>query len=239
MVEYDGTEFVGFQKQERGRTVQEELEKALAEFGNKPVRIIGGGRTDAGVHALGQTASFTIEWARDLSILQRALNAKLPHDLAVRSLMEVPEGFSARHDAKSRTYRYTVLNQDSRSPLQDRYSFWVSGQLDVEAMRTAAHQLVGKRDLSPFGTPPRGDNAVRELMRAEVWREGSHVHFELEANAFLYRMARRIVGTLLDRGRGVIGLDEFLEIVQGLRHSGDSAPARGLTLIQVKYDLES
>lgn len=239
VLEYDGTDFLGFQRQKRGRTVQEELERALGEFGLDSVRIVGGGRTDAGVHASGQAASFKIEWARDLTTLQRALNAKLPRDLAVVFLRTVPDDFSARHSAKSRTYRYTVLNQACRSPLVERYAHWVAEPLDHELMRAAARQLIGKRDWSAFGTPPRGDNTVRDMVRAEVWREGSRVYLEFEANAFLYRMVRRLVGTLLQVGRGEISEAEFLEIVHCRRRAGDSAPANGLALIQVKYDLES
>lgn len=239
VLEYDGTDFLGFQRQKRGRTVQEELENALAEFGREAVRVVGGGRTDAGVHASGQTASFEIEWPRDLTTLQRALNAKLPRDLAVVSLRQVPEGFSARYSATSRTYRYSVLNQEARSPLSTRFAHWVPEPLDVESMDAAARGLTGKRDWSAFGTPPHGDNAIREMLRAEVWREGPKVLFELEANAFLYRMVRRIVGTLLQVGRGVMRQAEFEEVIQCKRRSGDSAPANGLALIQVKYNLES
>ncbi len=239
VLEYDGTDFVGFQRQKHGRSVQGELEQALGEFGAEPVRLIGGGRTDAGVHAAGQTASFKIEWTRDLDTLQRALNAKLPRDLAVRALCQVPDDFSARYSARSRTYRYTVLNQPVRSPLQERYALWVAPPLDVEAMRVDAQYLLGTRDFGAFGTPPRGDNTVRELKRAEVWREGAKVCCEFEANAFLSRMVRRLVGTLLMIGRGEIGLKELDEILQRKRRAGDSVPPQGLALIKVKYDLEA
>ena len=239
VLEYDGTDFVGFQRQKRGRTVQETLEDALGEFGDEPIRIVGGGRTDAGVHALGQTSSFRIDWAHDLPTLQRAINAKLPCDLAVQSLRQVPEDFSARFSAKSRTYLYAVLNQPQRSPLQERYALRYAGTLDVESMRIGALQLVGRHDLGAFGTPPRGENTVRELMRAEVRRQEARITFEIEANAFLYRMARRIVGTLLLLGRGEIDLDAFRKVIARERRAGDAAPAHGLTLVQVKYDLET
>jgi tRNA pseudouridine38-40 synthase len=237
VLEYDGTEFVGFQRQKRGRSVQEEFERALGEFGDQPVRIVGGGRTDAGVHATGQTASFKIEWTRDLETLQRALNAKLPRDLAVKSVRPVPDGFSARYSALSRTYRYAVLNQPVRSPLQERYALWMAGPLDVEAMAVAARQLVGMHDFGAFGTPPRGDNTVRELIRAEVWRERATIHFEFEANAFLYRMVRRLVGTLLQIGSGKLDLKGLACVLQRKCRAGDAVPPHGLTLIQVKYDL--
>jgi tRNA pseudouridine38-40 synthase len=240
ILEYDGTEFVGFQSQKYGhlRSIQDEFERALAECAGKQVRIVGGGRTDAGVHASGQTASFKIEWPYDLDTLQRALNAKLPRDLAVKALREVQDDFSARYSARSRTYRYTVLNTPVRSPLQERYALWVSSPLDVEPMQAAAHVLVRRKDFGAFGTPPRGDNTVREIKQARVWREGSHVMFEFEADAFLYRMMRRLVGSLLKVGLGQIGVGEFQEMVERKRRAGDSAPPHGLVLVQVRYDLE-
>jgi tRNA pseudouridine38-40 synthase len=235
VLEYDGTDFVGFQRQKRGRTVQEEFEKALAEFGERQVRIVGGGRTDAGVHAAGQTASFKMEWSRDLETLQRALNAKLPRDLAVRTLREVPDHFSARYSALSRTYRYTVLNQPVRSPLQERHALWEPIRLNVDPMREAARRLIGTRDFAAFGTAPHGDNTVRELMRANVWVEDVKVFLEFEANAFLYRMVRRMVGTLLQLGRGEISLEEFQAVLLRKRRAGDSVSPQGLALIEVKY----
>lgn len=237
VLEYDGSDFFGFQRQKRERTVQEELESALAEFAGEAIRVTGGGRTDTGVHASGQTASFNIKWNRDLGTLERALNAKLPRDLAVKSLREVPSQFSARKNALSRTYRYTVLNQPVRSPLQARYALWVSTPLNVEEMRIAGSFLVGKRDLGAFGTPPNGDNTTREIRRLDVRREGSKVLIEIEANAFLYKMARRIVGTLLSVGRGEIGQTEFEEIAARKRPARDSAPANGLELTGIRYDL--
>ncbi len=220
-----------------GRSVQAELERALGEFGDRPVRIVGGGRTDAGVHATGQTASFKIEWTHDLETLQRALNAKLPRDLAVKSLRQVDENFSARYRAQSRTYRYTVLNQPVRAPLQERYALWLAAPLDVAAMSEAAQCLVGTHDFGAFGTPPHGDNPVRELMRAEVWRAETKIYFEFEATAFLYRMVRRLVGTLLQVGRGELTARELSQVLLSQRRAGEAVPAHGLTLIQIKYDL--
>jgi tRNA pseudouridine38-40 synthase len=236
VLEYDGTDFFGFQRQKRERTVQGVLEEALGEFCAKPIRVVGGGRTDAGVHASGQTASFKIEWKRDLYTLERALNAKLPRDLAVKSLRQVPEDFSARYSALSRTYRYTVLNQLVRAPLQERYALWEAVPLNIEAMYLAANQLIGTRDFGAFGSPPHGESTVRSMIRSEVWGEGARVLFDFEANAFLYRMARRLVGTVLAVGRGEIGSTDFQEIVERKRRSREPAPPNGLTLIEIKYD---
>ncbi len=236
IVEYDGTDFAGFQTQKGGRTVQAELERALAEFGDKPVRIVGGGRTDSGVHAAGQAASFTIDWNRDLETLQRALNAKLPADISIRRLVEVPAGFSARYSAQSRVYEYRIYCAKARSALKGRFALWVPAPLDAEAMEQAARLVVGRKDFRSFGTPPRGENTVREMKAARVWRDGEYICLRFEANAFLYRMVRRLVGSLLQVGRGEITVEQFQEIVDGKRKSGISAPPQGLTLLEIKYD---
>ncbi len=239
VLEYDGTEFIGFQRQKHGRSVQEELERALGEFGQKPVRIVGGGRTDAGVHAAGQTASFKIEWTHDLETLQRAINAKLPRDLAVKSLRVVPENFSARYSAQSRVYDYTIWNYPVRSPLGERYRWWIAERLDVASMMAASQLLIGTHDFCAFGTSPRGGSTVREMKGAAVWRAAEQVICNFEANAFLYRMVRRLVGTLVQVGRGDIGLNEFREVLEQKRRAGDAAPAQGLCLSAIKYDFDN
>ncbi len=235
ILEYDGTDFEGFQVQKRGRTVQGELERAIARVTGETVRIVGGGRTDSGVHALGQGAHFDTGWDRPLPTLHRALNAVLPKDLAVRSLVAVDQAFSARYSALSRAYRYTILNRPIRSPLVERYALLVSEPIDVELMDAAARVLVGKHDFGAFGTPPRGNNTVREMHQSRVTRDGDTVRVDLEANAFLYRMVRRIVGTLLLVGKGKMGIDEFREVLAQKRRAGQSVPPHGLCLVAVRY----
>lgn len=237
IIEYDGTDFKGFQLQGSKRTVQGELERALHKITGEKIRVVGAGRTDTGVHATGQGAHFDTAWNKSPEILQRALNAVLPTDIAIRSLIETPKDFSARHSAKSRTYRYTILNQSIRSPLTGRYALLVPEPLNVEAMNAAAQCLIGEKDFSAFGTPPRGDNTVRHVYRAQVEREGERVLIEIEANAFLYRMVRRIVGTLLLVGKGSVSIDEFRQVIAKERRAGESVPPQGLCLIQVKYDM--
>jgi len=237
IIEYDGTEFEGFQVQERERTIQGELECALHKITGEKTRITGGGRTDSGVHALGQGVHFDTAWQRQLEVLQRALNAVLPNDIAIRTLHHVPPDFSARYDAKSLAYRYTILNQTIRSPLLQRYALVMPEPLDAEAMDAATRCLIGKHDFGAFGTPPRGDNTVREMYRAQVRREGERVLIDLEATAFLYRMVRRIVGTLLWVGKGEMSVAEFREVLAKQRRAGQSVPPQGLCLVAVKYDL--
>jgi len=244
ILEYDGTEFQGFQTQRNGRTVQAELERALTEFlpqaqrRGARVKTVGGGRTDAGVHAHGQACSFRIEWTHDLEIFRRALNAKLPTDIFVRRVVAVPEKFSARYSALSRVYEYRVWNHPERSVFQTRYAAWIPEALDVTAMADAARFLVGTHDFAAFGSAPQGDNTVREVKRVEVRRAGDEIIFTFEANAFLYRMVRRMVGTLLLVGRGALAPDEMNDVLQRKRRAGFSAPPQGLTLLEIKYDIE-
>ena len=235
-IEYDGTDFEGFQIQARKRTVQGELERALRQITSEKIRVIGAGRTDTGVHATGQGVHFDTTWNRPPEILQRAFNAVLPNDLAIRTLIRVPNDFSARYSAQSRTYRYAILNQAIRSPLAARYALLVPEPLDVDAMDAAARCLIGKQDFGAFGTPPRGDNSVREVYRAHVTREGARVVFEIEANAFLYRMVRRIVGTLLLAGKDALSVAEFCEVLAKKQRAGQSVPPQGLCLVEVKYE---
>ncbi len=235
VLEYDGTDFQGFQIQKNGRSVQQELEHALYDFAKTRVKTVGGGRTDAGVHARGQTASFSIEWTRELEIFQRALNAKLPNDIYVRRVVEVDEKFSARYSATSRVYQYRVWNHPERDVFRTRYAYWIPEPLDAHAMQVAAQPLVGKQDFGAFGSPPQGTSTIRHLLRADVTRHGDEIFFDLEANAFLYRMVRRIVGTLLWVGRGKMRPAEMENVIQRKRRSGFSVPPHGLTLMEIKY----
>lgn len=243
VLEYDGTDFQGFQSQPNGRTVQAELERALAEFLPRAsrldgrVKVVGGGRTDAGVHALGQTVSFDLDWPHDLELFRRAWNAKLPTDIFVRRVVEVPPSFSARYSAQSRVYLYRVWNHPERSVFHCRFAHWVMTPLDVPAMQTAALPLVGTHDFSAFGSPPQGHNPVRQLQRLDVERAGDEIHFTFEANAFLYRMVRRLVGTLLLVGRGALPPDSILTVMARKRRAGFAAPPAGLTLLEIKYKL--
>lgn len=232
---YDGTDFQGFQIQKNGRSVQAELERALYDFGKARVVTVGGGRTDAGVHAQGQAVSFRIEWAHDLEIFRRALNAKLPNDIFVRRAVEVDEKFSARYSATSRVYEYRVWNHPERDVFRTRFAHWVWEPLDVEAMQAAAKHLIGEQDFGAFGTPPQGNNPVRDVKRAEVTREGDEIHLVFEANAFLYRMVRRMVGTLLLVGQGKLPPSEMENVMQRKRRGGFSAPPQGLVLMEIKY----
>jgi tRNA pseudouridine38-40 synthase len=276
-VAYDGTDFCGFQiqsaRQQRWttgehpvrdgevRTVQGVLEGALAQITQEDIRLVGAGRTDSGVHALGQVVACTTHWRHSLSDLHRAWNAVLSQDVAILALSEAQPGFHPRFDASSRAYRYTIWNNTIRSPLLRRTALWVSQPLDLAAMNRAAALLVGEHDFATFGSPPGRDRAssarnarssasatVRRVVRA-AWGPpvcwggdgiacaGRVLDLEIEANAFLYRMVRSIVGTLLQVGRGEISVARFGEVLRAAdrRQAGPTAPPHGLCLVQVKY----
>ncbi len=237
VVEYDGTDYLGFQIQAQGRTVQGEIERALAAVTQEEVRVVGAGRTDAGVHAQGQVIAFSTAWRHPTEELQRALNAVLPADIAVRELRPVAESFHPRFDAVSREYRYVVLNQPLRSPLARRFAYHFPWPLDVAAMNEAAGTLVGSHDFASFGRAPQGDNTVREVYCAQWTPEEPFVYFDIVANAFLYRMVRSLVGTLLLVGTGELSPDGFEEILRSADRdrAGQVAPAHGLCLIKVNY----
>ena len=236
-VAYDGTDYRGFQRQVTGPTVQEALETALERITGTPVRVLAAGRTDAGVHAEGQVIAFETGWRHSLSDLQRAMNAVLPQDSAVRDLVQVAPGFHPRYDACSRRYRYTVFNAPVRSPLARRTSLHWREPLDLDAMRVAAALVIGEHDFAAFGRPTQGELTVRHVMEAVWIAELPWLFFEIEANAFLFRMVRSIVGTLLQVGQGWLSPDGFGAILASRDRSraGQTAPAHGLCLMQVKY----
>ena len=237
VIEYDGTEYHGFQLQAEGRTIQGEVERALAKVTRKETRIVGAGRTDAGVHAVGQVISFVPHWKHFLPELQRAMNALLPEDIVVHQVALVADDFHPRFNAVSREYRYTILNQPFRSPLAQRFAYHYLKPLDVEAMDRAARCLMGSHDFASFGRAPQGENTVRRVYQAECTRRDQFIYCDIVANAFLYRMVRNIVGTLLLVGIGELSPRGFEEILQAKdrRRGGSTAPAHGLCLMRVNY----
>ena len=223
--------------QANAATVQGELEKALATICGEQIRIVGAGRTDAGVHATGQVISFRTARAMDPSELRRGVNALLPEDIAVRDAGEASEGFHARFSATGRTYEYRIRCAPQREPLERHREHWVKATLDESAMAKAAALLVGRKDFAAFAMAGMR-TTVRTVRRAELRREDTLLRFEIEADAFLRGMVRAIVGTLLWVGRGTMSAGRFQEVVgSGDRaQAGPSAPAQGLCLVRVDYD---
>ena len=218
--------------------MQGELERALATICDEPVRIAGAGRTDAGVHALGQVMSFRTASELDGARMGRGVNALLPEDIAVSAIEPCGEEFHARHSATGRTYEYRLRVGSDRDPLE-RWAYHHPAALRLDAMREASAALIGRRDFAAFasGEDPRG-GTVRTVRRAEWSRDGDLLRFEIEADAFLRGMVRAIVGTLLWVGRDKIGVERFGEIVRSEDRAvaGPSAPARGLCLVHVAYE---
>ena len=232
---YDGTAYAGFQVQANAPTVQAELERALSRVCDEAVRIIGAGRTDAGVHASGQVINFRTASALDGATIGRGVNALLPEDIAVSALEPAAEDFHARFSATGRTYEYRIRHAPERDPLERRRELHVAGTLDVAAMRRASGALVGRRDFSSFAA---GEGGVRTVRRAEWCEAGpGRLRFEITADAFLRGMVRAIVGTLLWVGRGKIDPATFEAIVaaRDRAKAGPSAPANGLCLVAVEY----
>lgn len=235
---YDGTEFSGMQRQSKDRSVQGAVEEALNKIGWKDKSILFAGRTDAGVHASGQTIVFDIDWRHTNGDLLKALNSSLPPDVSVSSVKSVGEEFHPRYDALTRRYRYTIFCQPVPDPLQERYAWRVWRQVDLDKMQAATEHLIGEHDFSAFGTPPKPEGlTVRKVYEAAWQQKGNTLNFEIEANAFLYHMVRRIVAQQIKIGQGKIPpetvvncLDEKnSEPIQGL------APPNGLFLIKVSY----
>jgi tRNA pseudouridine38-40 synthase len=232
-VEYDGTDFAGFQVQPGARTVQGELEAALAKISDEsPVRVVAAGRTDAGVHAIGQVIAFTDPRGRPAKELARALNALLPEDVAIREVRRVPAGFHPRYAARYREYRYTVWN-GPRSPLRERFALGVRDPLDTAAMERAASALIGRHDFSAFGVAHR--QPVRTVHSVRVRRTGSLVTIDIAADAFLRQMVRRIVAVLLEVGHGRTNEEVVAQALASRRtgFNGATAPAKGLCLQRV------
>lgn len=240
IVAYDGTEFSGFQRQTNARSVQGELERAIEQITSQKASVTGAGRTDAGVHASGQVIAFETEWKHLLDALHRALNVTLAEDVAVTTLEIAPAKFHPRYDALSRTYEYTIIQSDVRQPLARRYAWQIGRALDVESMNIAAARLIGEHDFVAFGSAPSGsgESTIRRVLRAEWRKTGDKVMFEIEANAFLFRMVRRIVATLARVGMGELSADEVSELLDSRnpdRVKG-AAPACGLCLVKVSYE---
>lgn len=239
-LEYDGTDFAGWQSQKQGeRTVQGTLAAALAEIAGQPVRVTGAGRTDAGVHAEGQVAAVTLATRLDVATLARALNAKLPADLAVVAVSPAADGFDPRREARSKLYRYTIWNGVAPSPLRRRRSHHVREPLDGAAMRSAAAALVGRHDFASFQAAGSAlGSTIRSLTRVAIEGEArGDLRFELEGDAFLRHMVRNVVGTLLEIGLGrrEPGSLPALLAARDRTRAGPTAPAGGLTLVRVDY----
>ena len=238
---YDGTHFKGFQRQagkSEARTVQRTFESALRKLGWIGRSILSAGRTDSGVHASGQVVAFDLEWQHSRMELIAALNANLPVDIAVRDLFEVGSDFHPRYDALSRRYCYRIFVDPIRNPLHERFAWRVWPEVDVGLLHQAAACLVGTHDFRAFGTPPHsGGTTVRSIRQANWIEDQETLVFDIQANAFLYRMVRKLVGYQIKIGQGKLELAAINERLkdQSTARVKSIAPAQGLTLVSVEY----
>jgi len=239
LIEYDGTNYMGWQIQPEGPTIQGVIEEKLTALTGEKVRVMASGRTDAGAHALGQVASFKTRSKLKAQVIQKALNSLLPPDIAIKEVEEVDEDFHARKGAKSKVYEYRILNRKIRPVFDRSYAWHIPQKLNFREMKKVTGILIGEHDFSSFrsvGTPTK--TAVRNILRAE-WKQhrGGLLQFEIEANGFLKQMVRAIVGTLVEVGRGKTDVNEFRRILESRDRSlaGPTAPSHGLFLKEVKY----
>lgn len=239
---YNGSAFAGFQRQVEVRTVQAEIETALKKIGWQGEHVLSAGRTDAGVHARGQVVSFQLDWGHTTDDLLNALNYYLPHDMAVRSVSEVPPDFHPRYAAKRRHYQYRIFCQQVRDPLREDFAWRVWPPVEIMRMNKVAADLVGSHDFQAFGSPMTEDGVtVREVFSAE-WLAGQSLgkndewQFDIAANAFLYHMVRRITFTLVTIGQGHAPPSLITESLRtGQLELTGLAPAAGLVLEKVEY----
>ncbi|MFZ0051263.1 MAG: tRNA pseudouridine(38-40) synthase TruA [Desulfobaccales bacterium] len=239
LLEYDGTRYHGWQRQKNAVSIQQVLEEALTRLTGEEVRLIGSGRTDAGVHALGQVANFHSRGALPLKAFVAGANSMLPWDIVVLEAREVPPEFHARKSALSKTYEYRILNRPRRSPLHHHVGWWISGKLDLEAMAAAAALLPGEHDFSAFRASGSGSlNPVRRIAAAR-WRThpGGWLIFTITGNGFLRGMVRSLVGTLVAVGQGKAAPELLGDLLrnQGRHLAGPTAPPQGLFLVEVVY----
>jgi tRNA pseudouridine38-40 synthase len=240
ILSYDGTDFSGWQTQPGYRTVQETLEKALAQLtGQERVRVNASGRTDAGVHAVGQVVNFFSDTRLSATRLLRAINAHLPHDVVVRRVDDVPDTFDANRDALRKLYRYVIHDGPVPDPFLHRYACQSRHPLDEIAMRRAAEPLRGQHDFHSFETEwPNRSSSVRTITQLSVNRFGDWIWIDVEADGFLYNMVRAIAGTLMNVGRGFWSESHVVEILnaEDRTRAGPTAPAQGLFLMRVSYE---
>jgi tRNA pseudouridine38-40 synthase len=243
VLEYDGTDFHGWQAQPAAsgqRTVQAEVERAIATITGEMPKLVAAGRTDAGAHSLGQTVNFKLSREMEPAELRHSLNGVLPRDIAVLSAAACPDGFHARFSAHRRRYRYLVENRAARAVVLRDRAWNVRAPLDLPSMRSAAAGLIGRRDLGAFGRDPAGRSEVRNLEEIRIRRlrgasEGQILAFELTADAFLYGMVRRIVGFLVDVGLGRRDAGDGARLLAGEGAATRVAPALGLYQLSVEY----
>jgi tRNA pseudouridine38-40 synthase len=239
-VAYDGSGYVGWQRQPNGLSIQEKIEQVLKHLSGKQINLHGASRTDTGVHALGMVANF--EWPvlrpTHLEIIQ-SLNSLLPEDIRILSVKKVSKKFHARFDAKWKLYRYRILNSNVQDPFRRQFTWWIQKRLNVSRMKKAASFIKGKHDFSSLAVNPgyERESMIRRIRSCEVKRKGDEIHIEVLGNGFLYKMVRTMVGTLVEVGKGKRSPQSIKELLslKDRTQAGKTAPAQGLFLVKVIY----
>jgi tRNA pseudouridine38-40 synthase len=239
-IEYDGTNYAGWQVQPkaRGKTIQSVIEKTLHKILREKIKIIASGRTDSGVHARAQVANFFTRSNMPLARLKIGLNGVLPEDIKITGLSEAAHDFHSRFSAKSKLYRYTILNRDYSSPLLRHSVFFYPHPLDTKLMQKEAQVLLGKHDFSAFqAAKGKEKNPVKEIKKILVSKRNNFIYIDIEADGFLYNMVRNIAGTLIEIGRGKMPAGSLKKILlsRNRRLAGQTASPKGLCLLKVKY----
>jgi tRNA pseudouridine38-40 synthase len=237
-IEYDGTNYHGWQIQPNGRTVQGELTRALSVLDHRHVTVYGAGRTDAGVHAEGQVANFFVERDFEPRLLRDAINGNLDRDIRVKEVVPVSDAFNARHSATKKTYRYRIWTREVVSPFVYRYVHHYRSGLDIEQMQNAAAALIGTHDFTAFTVASSdAEDHLRTLVGLDIEQNANEISIIASADGFLRYMVRTIVGTLIEVGRGKRTAASVASTLESLNraNAGPSAPANGLTLIRVDY----
>jgi tRNA pseudouridine38-40 synthase len=241
VLEYDGTNYAGFQWQANSPTIQAEIEEAILKLTGERRRVLSASRTDVGVHARGQVVSFHTNSSLPLSSFVKGLNYYLPEDIAVKEAYRIKDSFSIRRDAVSREYHYAIINSPTRSPLRQRFAHQVKQRLNHKAMHRACQALIGEHDFASFISrlEPYVKSTIKNVYQAEVSREEDLVTFRITANSFLPHQVRNTVGPLIKVGLGKMTAEEFQSLVEAKKIglAGPTAPACGLCLMKISYPI--
>ena len=239
IISYDGTDYSGWQFQKNSRnTVQAILQRAIRKITGEKCHVTGSGRTDDGVHAAAQVANFRTRSGIPAEKMRMALNSAIPEDIVIEDARDVDGRFDAQRSAVSKLYRYTIMNSDFMDPFLRRYAAKVFFRLDIARMRRGARQIIGRHDFRAFKTVDGGEkDSVRTVKDIRISKKGDIIYIDMEADGFLYNMARSIAGTLVEIGRGKFPVESMRRILRARdrRLCGPTMPAKGLCLIKVRY----